>query len=119
MDEVLSESPGRILDRFAADEHRSVAESLESLRNRLGRDGLSMDEWNALIGAASHLRIEAWRREQSAVRTTPTDKEVVSVLEEAQWYVGHYESKHCCNTALDVHSRIADLLSRLSRVGDE
>jgi len=56
-------SLAELLDEFAAHEHRQTAERLGALRTRLGRDGLSVDEWNALVGAASHLHVEAARRE--------------------------------------------------------
>lgn len=57
----------RLLDQAAAHDHHETADQLEALRVRLGRDGLSVDEWNALVGAASHLRIEGWRRERRAL----------------------------------------------------
>lgn len=57
----------QLIDEASAHEFERTAQHLEELRNRLGKDGLSMDEWNALVGAASHLRIDAWRRSQGSV----------------------------------------------------
>lgn len=54
----------KLLHHFAAESHRKVAGDLESLRNRLGRNALSMDEWNALVEAAAFLSIEASRRQR-------------------------------------------------------
>ena len=51
-----------LLDQFAVDHYHQTALHLEALRVRLGRDGLDMNEWNALIHAASFLTVEATRR---------------------------------------------------------
>ncbi len=64
---------GKLLDEFVAHDHRKTADHLEEIRLRLGLDGLSMGEWNALVGAASHLRVEAWRREDRAQTPSPIE----------------------------------------------
>lgn len=55
-----------LLDEFAIHEHEKIAEALDALRDRLGRDNLSMNEWNALVSAASDERLAAWRRRERA-----------------------------------------------------
>lgn len=57
-----------LLDKAAAHDHRRTAENLDILRDRIGRNNLSVDEWNALITASQHLRVEAWRREKRSDR---------------------------------------------------
>lgn len=66
---VCDDSLATMLDRMAAIDHRRTATVLEDLRDRLGRDGTSMDEWNALITSASHHRLESWRRDCAAGST--------------------------------------------------
>lgn len=60
------ESLSTLLHRAAAVHHRETATALEDLRERLGRDGLSVEEWNGLVSSASHHRIESWRRDMKA-----------------------------------------------------
>lgn len=57
------ESLSTLLHRAAAVHHRETATALEDLRDRLGRDGTSMEEWNGLVSSASHHRLESWRRD--------------------------------------------------------
>jgi hypothetical protein len=57
------ESLSTLLHRAAAVHHRETATALEDLRERLGRDGTSMEEWNGLVSSASHHRLESWRRD--------------------------------------------------------
>lgn len=70
-----------LLHRAAAIDHRRTATVLEELRDRLGRDGTSMDEWNALITSASHHRLESWRRDRAA---GSTDDEAATAMQEKQ-----------------------------------
>jgi hypothetical protein len=70
-DSGRGEEFGELLDDFAAHDHRQTADRLEGLRDRLGRDALSVDEWNALVGATSHHRLEARRREQHLPQPHP------------------------------------------------
>lgn len=65
----MSQRLTTLLHRAAALSHRQTATALEALRARLGRDGLSMDEWNALVGSASHHRMESCRRDRLAGST--------------------------------------------------
>ena len=51
----------QLLDEFAIEHLIETSSHLDALRYRLGRDGLSMDEWNALISASSELRLAAKR----------------------------------------------------------
>lgn len=60
---VVRESLSTLLHRAAAVHHRETATALEDLRDRLGRDGTSMEEWNGLVSSASHHRLESWRRD--------------------------------------------------------
>lgn len=57
------ESLSTLLHRAAAIHHRETATALEDLRDRLGRDGTSMGEWNGLVSSAHHHRVESWRRD--------------------------------------------------------
>lgn len=63
---VKEEGIDVLLHRMAAIDHRRTATVLEEMRERLGRNGTSMDEWNALITSASHHRLESWRRDRAA-----------------------------------------------------
>jgi hypothetical protein len=60
---TAKESLSTLLHRAAAVHHRETATALEDLRDRLGRDGTSMEEWNGLVSSASHHRLESWRRD--------------------------------------------------------
>ena len=51
-----------LLDEVAGHELSKTADQLDALRVRMCRDKLSVDEWNALVGAACYLRVEASRR---------------------------------------------------------
>lgn len=54
------------LHRAAAISHRATATSLEDLMARLGRGGLEVEEWNALVLSAAHHRQESVRREMES-----------------------------------------------------
>lgn len=49
--------------KWDAHYYRETAGLLEGLRDRLGKDAMSREEWNALGGAAIELRIAAWRKD--------------------------------------------------------
>jgi hypothetical protein len=55
----------RLLDEAASSEHLNIAKALDALRENLGRDGLSVEEWNALVGSAFFHRAEASRRQNT------------------------------------------------------
>jgi hypothetical protein len=55
-----------MLDTAAAEHHAQTADRLEGLLRRLGRDGLSVEEWNGLLSAVSSERTISWRRRRSA-----------------------------------------------------
>ena len=56
-----------LLDKAAEHEYRELADQLDRLRVRMGRGVLTTDEWNALVGAAFHLSIDASRRATRAL----------------------------------------------------
>jgi hypothetical protein len=73
------EGLGTLLHRMAAIDHRRTATVLEDLRDRLGQNGTSMDEWNALVSSASHHRLESWRRDRFA--GSSDDEAALAMLE--------------------------------------
>lgn len=64
-------SIGQLLDEAASIEHGRTANVILGLLDRLGRDGLSQDEWNALVLAEANERIEGWRRGRRADTPDP------------------------------------------------
>jgi len=78
-DDPKEEGLGTLLPRMAAIDHRRTATVLEDLRDRLGQNGTSMDEWNALVSSASHHRLESWRRDRAA--GSSDDEAALAMLE--------------------------------------
>ena len=62
--EPEGKSLGDLLSHFAITALREEADVLEKLRLRLGYGALDGDEWNALLSAVSHMRLEATKRER-------------------------------------------------------
>lgn len=57
----MSEDLSTMLRQFRTESYEQTARTLDELRGRLGRDALSMDEWNALVQASMDCRLEAYR----------------------------------------------------------
>lgn len=71
-----------LLDKAAVVEYTKTADVLDALWNRLGRDGLSMEEWNALCGAVHFMRIEAARRNTRPALSSPAPDAVEDAMED-------------------------------------
>jgi hypothetical protein len=107
-----------LLDGAAAHHHEAIADALEALRDRLGKDALSVEEWNALVGSASHHKIEAWRRNTRS--TTPPSagkyQELVEKLGRTRDLINGYEMGEVIGNATEAADAIRTLIAERERL---